>query len=817
MTSFAQVTKIRGRVLDSKTKQPLPFVNIAFKGTTIGTTSDFDGNYFLETRKPSDTLFVSFVGYKEQNFFVKKGQFQTINVDLVSETIDLQEVVVVPGENPAHVLLRKIIANKHKNNPARFDSYQAKTYTKMEMDLNNVNEDFKKKKIMRKFQFVFNYMDTSAITGKAYLPVFITESLSDYYYQKKPRVEREIIQASQISGIKDNSSLAQFTGKLHQNINIYDNFIKLFDFSFASPISDGGLNYYKYYLTDSTFRDGVWSYSVSFKPKRKQEHTFVGHFWVADSSYAIQEMQMRIAKGTNLNWVKDLVSKNEFQQLNDSTWFIKKQNLFVDFMLTGKDSTKQMGFFGRKTVSYDDVKVNVPIKDEIVKLDNNVIVKEDALLKPKEYWDNYRPYKLSSRESGIYSMVDSIQHVPLYKNIVDIISTLFTGYYTKGDFEYGPYHRVFSFNKIEGNRFMFGGRTSENFSKKIRLNGYLAYGTKDKKFKYNVGFLYMINKLPRQTFGIQYTHDMTLLGKNNRGMDESSILRSILKRKSNDKLILINKFIMHYEKEWFQGLSNKIELKHLNMTPSKYVPFVIKNNNLNETKKSITTAEVKLNTRWTKNEKNIIGTFDRRSFGGPFPIFNLDLTLGMDNTLRSDYKYFKVDLSIEQKLQIPPLGTMRYQIAGGKLYGKVPFPLLHLHAGNETYAFNRWGYNMMNYYEFASDQYVSLSAEHHFNGLILDRIPLLRKLKWRTVLSGKALWGSLKDKNNGSLSTINDQMIFPDSMSELGKPYFEAGVGVENIFKFFRIDAMWRLSHLKEKGDQKIQKFGIRASVQLKF
>lgn len=817
LSGFAQSTKIRGTIVDAKTKQALPFVNIAFKGTTIGTTSDFDGKYFLETRTPSDSLHVSFVGYKPQVFAIQKGNFQTLNVELQPEAFDLQEVVVTPGENPAHVLLRKIIANKDQNNPARFDSYEAKTYTKMEMDLNNIDENFRNKKIMRQFQFVFDYMDTSVITGKPYLPIFITESLSDYYFQKKPRLEREIIKASQMSGIKDNASLAQFTGQLHQNVNVYDNFIDLFDMGFVSPIADGGLRYYKYYLTDSAYRDGSWCYHLSFKPKRKQEPTFVGDFWVADTTFAIQNMQMRIAKDVNLNWVKDLVSNNEFHKINDSTWFLKKQNLFVDFMLTERDSTKQMGFFGRKTVSYKDVKVNVPIKEEIVKLDNNVIVNDDALDQPKEYWDNERPYKLSTRESGIYSMVDSIQNVPLYKNIVDIVTTFITGYYVKGKFEYGPYYKLFSFNEIEGKRFMFGGRTSNEFSTKIMLNGHLAYGDKDNKLKYGLGFLYMINKLPRETFGVQYKHDIHQLGKSPNAFTEGNILASLLKRNPNNKLTMLNQLEAHYEKEWFQGLSNTIKFRYRDIEPTKFVPFDAGPTYGGDPISRIKASEIELRTRWTKNEKVVMGEFERVHLGGPVPIVNLYLTMGMKNVLGSSYDYQKVDLSIEHTLELPPLGNLYYLVSAGKLFGKVPYPLLHLHEGNETYAFDQYAFNMMNYYEFASDQYVSLSLEHHFNGLILNRIPLFRKLKWRTVVSGKGLIGSLSDKNNGALTNTDAYMLFPKGLSDVSKPYFEASVGIENIFKFIRIDAMWRLTHLDDNPYQDFEDFGIRAMLQIKF
>lgn len=814
-TGFSQVTKLRGKVVDAKTQEPLPFVNIAFKGTTIGTTTDFDGNYFFETRYPTDSLYVSFVGYKERVYKVQKGTFQTLNIELHSESIDLQEIKVLPGENPAHILLRKIIARKDKNNPSRFESYQYETYTKMEMDLNNINDDFKNKKIMRQFQFVFDYVDTSVVTGKSYLPVFITESLSDYFYRKRPRVEREIIKASQMSGIKDNASLAQFTGQLHQNVNIYDNFIDLFSKGFVSPIADGGLNYYKYYLTDSAYRDGNWCYHMSFKPKRKLDPCFVGDFWIADTTFAVQNMQMRITKDVNLNWVKDLVSTNEYSKVNDSTWFLNKQSLFVDFMLTNKDSTSQMGFFGRKTISYRKVKLNVPIRTEIVKLENNVIVEDGALDKPIDFWDEARPFKLSKRESGIYAMVDSIQNVPLYKNIIDIITTFVTGYYVKGKFEYGPYYKLYSFNEIEGNRFMFGGRTSNEFSTKVMYNAHVAYGDKDEKFKYGLGFLYMINKLPRESFGMQFKHDIHQLGKSPNAFTEGNILASLLKRNPNNKLTMLNQFEAHYEKEWFQGFMNTIKFRYRDVTPTEYVPFRSPNGDVPVS--GIKSSELELRTRWTRNEKVVMGEFDRVHLGGPVPIVNLYLTMGMKDLFSSDYEYFKADLSVDHTINLPPFGKMRYLATAAKLFGKVPYPLLSLHEGNETYAFDPYAFNMMNYYEFASDQYVSLSIEHHFHGFILNHIPLFKKLKWRTVVSGKGLWGTLSDKNNGALDDTKSIMKFPQGLSDVTDPYFEASVGIENIFKFFRVDAMWRLTHLEANPHQDFEQFGIRAMFQMAF
>lgn len=256
---WGQTTKIRGKVLDSETKEPMPYVNIAYRNSTIGTISDFNGNFFLETRTPSDSLIFSVIGYKKYAIAVKKNVFQQVEIALVPDNIRLAEIVVVPGENPAHRLLRKIIENKPANNPSKFDSYECEIYNKIELDINNIDEDFKKQKGFKHFQFIFDYIDTSVVSGKNFLPVFITETVSDFYFQKKPKKSKEIIKGSRISGVR-NDNIAQYTGQMYLDINIYDNFIYLFTKDFISPISNSGLLYYKYYLIDSAFINNQWCY-----------------------------------------------------------------------------------------------------------------------------------------------------------------------------------------------------------------------------------------------------------------------------------------------------------------------------------------------------------------------------------------------------------------------------------------------------------------------------------------------------------------------------------------------------------------------------
>lgn len=794
-----QITKVRGKVFDAQTNEPLSYVNVTFKNTTQGTITSEDGVFFLESRTATDTLLVSFVGYKPAVIKIRKGVYQEVFVRLEPESIALEAVVVRPGESQANRIIRNIIKNKDKNNPANF-TYSCKSYSKIQVDINNIDEDIKNRKVFNQFQFIWEYVDTNAVTGKTYLPIFITESLSDYYYSTNPKMEKEIIKATKMSGV-NNESVAQFTGKIYQSVNIYDNYINIFDQGLVSPISNSGLLFYKYILLDSMYVGNRWCYQISFRPRRKMEPTFTGDFWVNDSTWAVVKAQIRLSDMVNLNFVNDMVATAEFMPLNDTLWFPKQMTLFVDFNLTDKTT----GFFGHKTISYSDIKLNDEFPKDVAEMPTNLKVEEGALNQKDEFWAQARPFELTPREAGIYQMVDSIQQVPMYKTFIDIINMFVNYYYTIGYWEIGPYYQTYSFNEIEGNRFKVSGRTSNKFSKKVMFDAFLAYGDKDERFKWGLGSLYMINKNPREAVGVSYKSDIEQLGQSPYALTEDNILTSFLRRNPNNKLTLVKDFTAYYEKEWFVGLSNRITFSHRIIYPTLFIPFtpVSGGNDL----KSITNATFTLNTRWIKDERYVSGEFEKVSLGSNWPEVNFDLTRSIKGFAGSDYDFWKLHLNYYHKFNVNPIGYARFILDAGKIFGKVPYPLLQLHEGNETYAFDRYAFNMMNYYEFASDQYVSLYYEHHFQGIFLNHFPLLRRLKWREVATAKYLIGSISNQNMQVLQ-------FPAGLGEVSKPYMEVSLGVENIFKVIRVDALWRLTHLDNPN---IQPFGIRVGLQIIF
>ncbi|MDL2231420.1 DUF5686 and carboxypeptidase regulatory-like domain-containing protein [Porphyromonadaceae bacterium OttesenSCG-928-L07] len=812
--SYAQSTRVRGRVTDAKTGETLPFVNIYFEGTTIGVSSDMDGMYNIETRAEVENITASFIGYEVQTVKINSGTFNGVNFRLMPLPMELNEVVVTPGENPAHPILKNVIKNKKVNNPDKIDSYFCSTYTKMELDLTNMTTGFKNKKLQKNFGFIFDYVDTSVITGQAYLPIMISEASADYYYKNSPSLSREIVKASRISGVEEDYTLAQFTGQLHGKVNFYDNYINIFNIQFASPISDHGLLYYKYFLIDSMSVDGRKTYMIRFHPKSVSTPVLDGEIQIDSLSWGLKYAKVKMMKGVNVNWIRHLVMENRYQLLNDTTWFPEQNNLFADFSLVTSDSSDLASFLGNRQVTYSDVKLSPEIPESVRKLDNNIIISKDVLKSDDAYWEQVRPYELSSSEQQIYKMVDSIKNVPLYQNIYTLISTIFGGYYDTKYIEIGPYYKLFNYNKLEGMHFQLGARTTSDFHKKLRLSGHGAYGTKDGKFKGGAGLEYVFNNMPTSRLDMTYRYDVMQLGAGVNAFTDGNVLNTVLSRGSKDKLSIVQQADISYEKEWRQGFSNTFALRYQDVSASKYVPFFTPDSNSVE---HVRSTSLRLKTRISKDETVTRYNFSKHSLGSKYPIINIDMSMGVKGLFDNDHEYYRLEASVAYDFDIPPLGQSNIVINGGKIFGRVPYPLLKLHEGNGTFFYDPYAFSCMNYYEFASDTWASFVWEHHFRGFFLGRIPLMKKLNWREVFVFKGVIGTLSDKNNGSLPNTKAILLFPEEMSSVSKPYFEAGVGIENIFKIFRIDAIWRLSHRKDTKGIDTQNFTVSFSLHLKF
>ena len=495
-------------------------------------------------------------------------------------------------------------------------------------------------------------------------------------------------------------------------------------------------------------------------------------------------------------------------------WMLTKDKMVADFNVI-KKTKNTLGFYGTKTTTFKNYIFDQPKENSFYNTPMNITTQDGANKKDDLYWKKNRFDSLSKDEKAIYKMVDTIQTIKIFKSYVNIIKTLALGYYVYKKIEIGPYFSTLSFNDLEGTRIRLGGRTSNKFSTKIMFDGHIAYGTRDETFKYGGGFIYMLNKNPRKTISASYKYDIEQLGESQNSFSNDNLLASLLRRNPYNKLTMVKDFRCSYENEWFTGFSSTLSFIHRDVFPLGYTNFQFFNDSLNqEEKQSITTSEISFETRFAYNEKFIFGEFERSSIGTEYPVIDMKYAYGINNFLNSDYEFNRLQIEIKQWFNVGAIGWSKYIIEAGKIWGTLPYTLLKLHEGNETWVFDEYAFNLMNYYEFVSDKYVSAYYAHHFDGFFLNKIPLMRKLKWREVASIRGVMGTLNNKNKEYNQNYLNEFNNNIQTYQLTKPYFEAGVGIENILKIFKINAMWRLSYLDHPN---VSRFGILGTLQVLF
>ncbi|HRH67548.1 MAG TPA: DUF5686 family protein [Bacteroidia bacterium] len=805
--SFAQVTRVSGRVYDPLTNEAIPFASVLFPGTATGKNTDIDGNYSIETMAAVDSIRVSFIGYLTATLPVQRHKTQVINIALRANKFDLPEVLIKAGENPALILLKKVLENKPKNDRSELTAFEYESYNKLEFDINNITDKFKKKRMFKPFQFVFDNIDSSTSNKIPYLPVFLTETVSDVYFRSDPAQRKEIIKASKISGV-ENETVSQYLGDLYSNINIYDNYIYLFQKGFVSPISGISQLYYKYMLMDSAFIGNKWCYKITFHPRRKQELTFNGEMWVADSSFAIRKINLRIAADANINFIEDLALVHDYDFVNNEHWMLTKEVIVVNLAPTETKSKQTTGFIGRKTTFYRKFILNQP-KDVSFFKGSEVDLTEGAKKQTVQFWDSARGETLTKNERAIYTMIDTIKTIPAYKRWADLVKVFATGYKAAGLVEIGPVYTFLSSNSVEGIRLRFGGQTSNKFSEWLVLDGYGAYGTKDEQWKYGGTLRYFLSKKPRVILGGEFKQDVEQLGKSPNAFADDNFFATVLRREKSNKLNAIEQEKVYLENEWVEGFSNRLTFTHSEYTPLGALDFTYYLNGAKtDSSNRIKNSEISLYMRFAYKERFVSGKVDRVSLGTRYPVIHVQYTRGIRDVIYSSFEYDKLRFKLDDNLYLGNFGILSYSIEAAKLFQALPYPLLFIHPGNNSFVYDKASFNLMNFYEFVSDEYISFKAEQHFGGIFLDRIPALRKLKWREVATFSAVTGKLSPKNRELLAN-------PDVFYNLEKkPYAEFGIGIENIFKVLRIDNIWRLSYLDHPD---ISKVAILGTVSISF
>ncbi|MGB0523651.1 MAG: DUF5686 family protein [Flammeovirgaceae bacterium] len=816
---FAQTTTITGKVIDSETGEGMPFVNVYFNtNTAIGTTTDFEGQYSISTTNPSDSLIASYLGYLPKAKLVKKGETQVINFQLVAESTTLKEIEIVYGEyeNPAWKIMRNVVKNKKNNDLRKLSAYQFESYSKIEVDVDNISEKFRQKKVIQKIIHVLDSIQQIAgEDGKPILPVFISESLSEYYHINNPSRDRENILKTKLTGIglDDGSLVSQLIGSSFQQYNFYQNWLKISSKDFISPIADSWKAFYEYELVNEEKLEDIKGFKchrINFKPKRPEDLAFTGTMWITDSTFALKQIDLRIGKEANLNFIEKVQVQQELEPADTTgAWLPSKSRILID---VGEIRDDWAGMLAKFYVSNKNFVVNQPKPDKFY--EERVVVDEEAMRSDDQYWQTHRHDTLTGSEQNIYAMIDTMRNLPVVKTYVELADIAFNGYKKVGKFEIGPYIYLYNNNNVEGHRVQLGVRTNPDFSKKFIFKVYGAYGTKDQRFKYNGEVEYILSRKPWAKLGVGHYYDIDQVGIFNDNLGNNTLFNAssrfgTLRRPFNHR---ISKF--WFQSDIMRGWTQRVMLRTRHFDPiNEGYEFFYSSLTDDTPQDNFRVTELIFETRIAFKEKFIQYDNTRVSLGTKGrPIITLRGTFGLSNFLGSDFSYQKYDGSLEHNVRIGLLGRLDYRISGGYVPSKVPYPLLETHLGNESIFFNNNSYNLMNFFEYVSDTYVSLRLKHGFDGLLLNRIPLMRKLKWRSFVTGNFLYGSVRQEN---IDIIPNQHTPIPAFEALGdEPYVEVGYGVENILRFIRVDFLHRLTYQEKEG---VNRFGVKVSVEFRL
>lgn len=807
----AQIT-VQGSIKDAESGELLPFVDVYFVGTTIGVTSDLDGNYSISTPQAVDSLGFNFLGYDTKFVQLSKKNLQTIDIQLNSKSHDLLIATVTVDrkkqakDTAAISLWRKVVQQKAQNSLKNAKTYQYESYTKIAFALYNLPEKFKTRKVFKNRWGVIVDNIQKAPNGKEYLPCLMKETIKEVYYSKTPKAHKEITLADQFSGI-ENASVSEFVGIQFEDVDPYDNMTVLAGKSFIAPFGPTSNAMYRYFLTDSLIKDSVKYYKLEFSGRRKQDFTFLGAAWIHAPSAAIESIELETSPHINLNFLHHYQTKQSYKQLPNGTW--AQDRVFTSGLITLLKGKKSKSVQIQKTTTFSKLKVDHKLNPKVFQGESSEIA-DNANTQDTEYWKTARHEELNPYEKGIYSLVDSVKNTPRFKILNWLGYTAVSGYFKIKYVELGRIPKIISWNSIEGIRPKLRLRTTNEFSKIIQLQGYTAYGTKDREFKYGGAVrLHLPSEQNRwHLLTVDYQYDYEMLGQTSLLFTHDNIILSILRTRPLRRIMKVRKAKIKYIKEWKKGLSSTLGLQHRIFLP---VPRVFEfTSPMMDCKGPIDRVhitEASFLLHWGPKELWFKGGggFYRFSLSSPLPILELGYTAGIGGFMQKTINYHKLSLQLKHRLN-SPIGYTKYQVRAGKIFGKVPYMVMNMHLGNESWSYNKDAYGMMNEFEFVSDQFAALWVDHHFDGLILNTIPLVRKLGLRSLITFKGLYGTISKKN---LALLN----LPQGLTA-PKFYAELGFGIENIFKLVRVDLLWRLTQLNKPD---VQAIGFKVALQPKF
>lgn len=826
--------RIKGLVTDSVSGEPLPYVSIIVKGTTTGAATDLDGRFSLTVPSSASgkMLEVSYLGYSTKQVPLKSGQ--SLSIQLAPTGIALNEVVVKPGreryrrrDNPAVAFVKNVIERRDANDPRNHDYYSYDRYQKMLFAMNDYKPKKREDGKTGKFDFLEDFIDTLDV-GTTILPLSEKEHFETVYYRKDPHSEKRLVKGDKSAGVDEvfsRDGIQQFLNEAFREVDIFRNNIPLFLQRFVSPLSSLGPTFYKYYLMDTLEIDGQKCMDLGFVPFNSESFGFTGHLYVTlDSTYFVRRVLLNVPKDINLNFVSHMTIDQTFRREPDGTRLITKDDIRVNFKL----SEKSKGMFAQRLIVYSNHSFE-PDTAQLAIFEQPApsITLKEAYTQTDKFWEENRPQEGRRRNPNtVDKLMAKLRSIPIFYVTEKIVTILVSGYVpaTKDEannkFEFGPMNTTISGNAIEGARFRVGGTTTPQFHKRLTLDGFAAYGVRDKKMKYDALVEYSFidrkqyrKEFPMHSIRFEYMYDINKLGQQYMYTSKDNFLLAI-RRKRDTRATYLRKAELTYTREHYNGISYSAVLRNKREYATPYAVFDRINADGSLTSLDhYDMTELELNFRYGYNEKFYQTRNTRIPITFDAWVFNVSHVMGWKGFLGSSYNYQRTDIGLQKRLWFSAFGYTDIILKAGKVWTKVPYPLLILPNANLSYTIQPEAYTNMNAMEFINDEYASWDVTYYMNGLLLNRIPLIKKLKWREVFCFRGLWGRLSDKNNPAKST--GLFAFPEGSMTLGKaPYMEASVGIENIFKFLRLDYVWRLNY---RDNPDIQTHGVRCTMRIQF
>lgn len=853
--NYAVAQTVSGIVVDAKSGSPLPFVNVYYEGKGVGAATDENGNFSVPYRKGWNILTISSVGFKKMEIPIS-GPIENLKVRLEvnSQTI---KGVSIKGKrkkydrknNPAVELMRKVIAAKKHSDLRRHDYFSYQKYEKRTFALNEFTEKVFDDEHFKKLPFLKERVETCPETGKLILPISVDETFSKRIFKKDGNIDKTIVEGRNSTGLNEFFNTGDIATTMIEDVftdvDIYDNNIHVLQSEFVSPLSSSsGISFYRYFIADTLDVDGIRCIEVTFTPNNSQDFGFNGSLYImADYTYRVHKATLNLPHNNAVNFVSDMYVSQEFETLPTGEQVIVNDNMIVQISVIGS--------FTKFHIKRDTYYSNYSL-EEIPEKEFKFLGKErllaDAMMKDNKYWNSVRPEPLTEKESTMDDFLKKMESTKGFKFVLFVAKAFIENFVeTSTDREkpskvdIGPINTIFSQNFVDGFRLRMSAQTTANLNPHLFAKGYVAYGFKDHKWKGMGELTYSFNKkayLPREfpvnNLTVTYQYDDASPSDIFMPTDKDNVFTSFRWTKVNH-MNYVQKLRVLYEREWENGLRLTAQVKKENNEATAALfyqpldgtgtPSPDKNLHINK----FEMADVMIGLRFQPGATYINTKQRRIATNNDSPIFELNHTIGLKNVLGNDYTYNYTEAKVYKRLYLSSWGKIDTYVKGGIQWNKVPFPLLIMPAANLSYIKERETFSLIDNMEFMNDRFVSIMSGWDMNGKILNRIPLIRKLKWREYIGFNMLWGTLTDKNNPFLAkNAGDSRLFyfpgefrkdgtfkyQSRVMDKNKPYFEVVAGIHNIFKILHVEYVRRLNYLDNPD---IDKWGIRIMLRMTF